>query len=103
MIERNKYLTEAMDECWHGHRDYNKPKFQCRKCGQHINRSWHPQQNDFSTLPGFGKLLDFMKRQDYWIEFVDEHPGLFLGYTFWFTDPDRFSNAVYSFLKGREV
>lgn len=62
---RDKYLTEAMGECWHESSDNY---YQCEKCGEYLPavsmRDWHQTHgNDFSTWEGFGKLIAFLDNE----------------------------------------
>lgn len=105
--ERDKFLTEAMGECWHGWRE-PKPKYigdarwPCT-CGE--NHGDIDFNNDFSTWEGFGKLWEWVQKQEWWILFVDDNQtdehGLetINGYLRRLINPDRFADAVYKFLK----
>ena len=66
--ELNKYLTEAMGECWHAW-DFQDMPFRCIKC-----KEYHPESgginNDFSTWEGFGKLWEWSIKQPWWNDFV---------------------------------
>ena len=57
--KRDKFLTEAMGECWH---DYVKTcgccPATCAKCGADEG---YTENNDFSTWHDFGKLLNSPK------------------------------------------
>lgn len=72
--EINKYLTEAMGECWH---EWGEVGCKCLKCKsiQYVNT------NDFYTNEGYGKLRDWYdgwdenKRErflDYLIDIIDD-------------------------------
>lgn len=96
-MERDRYLTEAMGECWHEINNQQllfSQRF-CTKCGE--NR---PAKNiDFSTWQGLGKLLPFADEK---IGF--EHIMIIFNNCWPFDDGfcDRFANALYEFLKSRE-
>jgi len=99
--QRDKYLTEAMGECWP---DFAPNGF-CRKCNCDKRFPYHI---DFSTWQGFGKLWEFVQNRKLISEFL-----------VWFTSrtvaqdygsnwirwelmtPDQRSDAVYEFLQGR--
>ena len=113
-MERDKFLTEAMGECWHEPKLANALQSVCKHCKQmryrstkHINENLAPewaQKYDFSTWQGFGKLWEWAEDQKWWDEFVDKDlvsrghkPWLFpLGWI----KPNNFANALYEFLKG---
>ena len=93
--EVNKYLTEAMGECFHVwdivEIPYTETLHDCRKCGVDTYVS-----QDFSTWQGFGVLWEWAQEQEWWSEF--------LSLPFKLTDfinPISFSEAVYTFLKDR--
>ena len=76
----NKFLTEEMDECWH----------------------------DFFTWEGFGKLLSYVREQEWLPEFlnlmdagshvVDGYGEILFDLQSDFIDPETFAKAVYTFL-----
>jgi hypothetical protein len=93
-IERDKFLTEMMGECWHeqGKANYAGGMFlfwTCAKCKEGFKKS---DINDFSAWEGFGKLWEFAIKQDWWQGFLNKQTTEII-------NPDRFSNAVYEFLK----
>ena len=102
----NKYLTEAMGECWH---DYLKllnddhsgsPHFICKKCDEH-HYSWDYQHSDFFTWQGYGKLWEWATKQEWWWKFWDvnipeDDRG---GGVVDFINPTNFANAIYEYLK----
>ena len=61
-IERDKFLTERMGECWHEgiHPLY---KSECRKCGWLYTQNTQTIHTNFSTWEGFGKLLPFAEQE----------------------------------------
>jgi len=101
--QRDKFLTEAMDEEWHR---CDENAFYCDQCRNNV-----PDSADFSTPDGFFKLWDFILMQPYKTELlIDYIPSIaaveecvgevreveLLAYT---VSPDRFANAVYEFIK----
>ena len=95
MSERDKFLTEAMGECWHewfiknnqlyranqiGINEYHGYGYQCT-CGfQRVNRvnwfigdvplfNYRCINNDFSTWEGFGKLWGWVQEQEWFWQF----------------------------------
>ena len=101
MNKRDKFLTEAMGECWHQVADpiYS---LHCLSCGElAINI-------DFSTWEGFGKLWEWSQEQDWW-------PDALMGPLFGWVDideetiacsvihPDLFANAIYEYLKENKI
>jgi len=107
MKERDKFLTEAMGECWHKWDPTNVEQgFTCRHCG----RQWHHllAKTDFSTWQGFGKLWEWAQKQEWFKDFCVETPMYSEGEDRdWIdamldlTHPDRFASEVHEFLKGR--
>lgn len=100
-VERDKFLTEAMGECWH---EVLRPMDtipHCKKCG--IRLFLDTQDNsDFSTWPGFGKLWEWAMQQEWFPEWIGWAKGP--GYAIAYLDidllhPDRFADALYNFLK----
>ena len=104
--ERNKFLTEAVGECWHDQALKLANATKCSKC----KKSWflgdENINNDFFTWPGFGKLREFY---DAW---TDEKRELFWRYTdynipeeAWLCDhiwhKDHTANLMYGFLKSQ--
>ena len=59
MSERDKFLTEAVGECWHEWSDIGDtpPRF-CKVCEKFEP---HTYSWDFSSWDGFGKLLKYMR------------------------------------------
>ena len=92
-IERDKFLTEAMGECWH---EVLGGQWNCYKC-----RNENTLNYDFSTWEGFGKLLEkardnqgvgIIVAQNILAKVIEKSMN---------NIPDRFANAVYEFLKER--
>lgn len=102
--ERDKFLTEAMGECWYEH---------TMTCGYNLTRTSEyisdikstSYPNDFSSWSGFGKLWEWAQKQDWWCKFLttkgrihDLNPLAFATNTS-LVSPDNFASAVYQFLK----
>lgn len=104
--ERDKFLTEAIGECWHHEGEtvadakHYVDFYICSKC----HKTWK-YRVDFSTWKGLGKLWPWAQKQEWWKTFIYEgytHPSKNVGSEVQMTifiDPDRFANAVYEFLK----
>ena len=111
--ERDKFLTEAMDECWHkwvrrGYLETSKmPGWLCINCNNGVGaihaHAPSPLRNDFSTPDGFFKLWGWAQKQEWWNSFVYEYTGVHLDALNLISliNPDRFSNAIYEFLKDK--
>lgn len=108
--ERDKFLTEAMGECWHEWETSDAMPdgwiFKCKKCSKKLRTldynemfpTFPYEGIDFSTWESFGKLLEWCKV--YGIEKDDIYlaqPTMSLS----FLTPDRFANAVYVYLKNK--
>ena len=118
MSERDKFLTEAMGECWH---DWiQKTRLGSGRCicqveGHYMayeNFVFHAEMNlDFSTPEGFFKLWNWAKEQEWWTIFrksqihrkIVKHDrgekdiwGLIPAELI---NPDTFANAIYNYLK----
>lgn len=99
--ERDKYLTESLGECWHGISRTNNPRHTCTKCGLKSDELYTFTFNNFSTPDGFFKLWNWAQEQEWFIPFTFKMSMIGDSYHMR-TDiihPDRFSNAVYKFLK----
>jgi len=108
--ERDKFLTEAMGGCWHVWKQiYSGGGSHCVHC----ERYWplfpdEPQQRiiqdcRISTWEGFGKLWEWAQKQEWWSVFyylVTYGEDANLQHII---HPDRFAEAVYEFLKGRDL
>lgn len=123
--ERNKYLTEAMGDCWHDEFiDHDKfcpyHRVSCAKCKAYIGDSIYYTKLDkeskhyspyvfgntnFSTPDGFFKLWNFAMEQKWWKCFCDwswniaDCTGTETSYLVWLVNPDRFADAIYQYLK----
>jgi hypothetical protein len=110
MSERDKFLNEAMGECWHvaGH-----PLYVCKcmkGCGTILNSpASKPVNLELSTWQGFGKLWEWAIDQEWWCEFEFSRPvnpdqsdifgGTLQEILQSLINPDRFATAVYEYLK----
>lgn len=108
--ERDSFLTEAMGLCWHELNSlYTRPH--CIKCGK--NEFDNPNFNlenykyNFSTWEGFGILWEFAIKQDWFINFYEDHMYGAVDRKYkptvhilrFFINPDGFANRIYEFLK----
>ena len=101
MEERNKYLTEAMGDCWHKWGMPDRFTVHCTKCKMNIGRNMNmPTKNNFSSWEGFGKLFGWASKQDWWEE---PHNDYYEVLPDKYIDPDKFANAIYRFLKYEEM
>lgn len=114
MSERDKYLTEAIGECWHEH-DFGTCPSKCPKCGitnRHVDmgEDFHDiiyQGANFSTPDGFFKLWEWVQKQNEWanefiyIFFEDSWKSGLTNSQFIYhqINPDRFADAVCAYLK----
>ncbi len=120
MEKQNKFLTEAMGECWH---DWTNKYFRCAHCDTHMGEVTGQYKsnlsdakfanNDFSTWPGFGKLWEWVKQRWWFDSFIlslqpthreseikeNLQEGVRIMQIMEFVHPDRFASAVYEFLK----
>ena len=103
--ERDKYLTEAMGECWH--EDFPV----CIKCGVIYDITvWEEDRVDFSSAEGFFKLWSWVQVQSWFESFMCKYGSVsYVTFSGGKVDsmhlntnlinPDRFANTVYEFLK----
>jgi hypothetical protein len=102
-IERDKFLTEAMGECWHIV-NYGR----CEKCNKVIHRD-RDEIDDyslnlhFSSWDGFGKLIGFINHntdmRDFISEYFDNGDGNWpFNWVARKINPDKFANALYEYL-----
>ena len=105
--ERDKFLTEAMGECWHEWKWIPGDGRSCKNCDIDLygrdNPTYSqivetPENPDFSTWVGFGKLWEWAIDQEWFHLFlmVDNKSG-----PVDVIHPDRFATAVYEYLKER--
>jgi len=118
-IERDKFLTEKMGQCWHNHSiiaggfvvnpfDHGKgPTRICDKCGQDwssftVYDRFGRVNPDLSTWPGFGLLWEWAQKQEWFTKFKYFYIGgatevfMKLGESI---HPDKFADALYEYLK----
>lgn len=105
MSERDKFLTEAMGECWHeweGHWTDYKKCLNCKTYDKLRNARW--KNNNFSTPDGFFKLWNWVNAQD-WIEDFEYKIGQ--GERGWYyktsINPDNYANEVYEYLNKEDI
>jgi hypothetical protein len=99
MSERDKFLTEAMGECWHECQP--RQPHNCVKCPESVP-DWGFVSDinpDFSTWTGFGKLAPWVEKKVLPSEVL---PLVTESRPFDDTFPSRFANALYQFLKDRQ-
>lgn len=105
MKDRDKFLTEAMGECWHS---WSYSDRRCLKCNLsytiiHVGFHIAPKDGgyiDFSTWEGFGKLWAWAIGQKWWDNFrwdIAKSPPHWIPQKI--INPDNFANAIYGFLK----
>lgn len=121
--KRDKFLTEAMGECWHEtfFREYGLTIETIRgefiekncTCGRitRIGKSYSAKDQQplcsnqsFSSWEGFGKLWEFCQKQKWWkIGFKANHWGVLETHIEFIPDliihPDLFADAVYEYLR----
>lgn len=116
--ERDKFLTEAMNECWHEFGETaGGPGFLECQCGAVFSLSeYSSANNNFSTPKGFFKLKDYLSsinRLDLFFDwYVAKRRKAYFGISIpcrveffkkcmlaLLKTPDRFADAVYEFLK----
>ena len=94
-IERDKFLTEAMGEKWWS---------QWEQTGDSEGCGYWVSKNDFSTPDGFFKLWKFCESNNWWVtvDHSDSIKGLRYSYgeiDLNLINPDRFADAVYTYLR----
>ena len=87
--ERDKFLTEMMGKKWYEDRD---------------GLGWKVWNYNFSAWNEFGELWTWAQQNKWWAEFVNQlvNKELTKAFPAYFIHPDRFADAVYHFLKGRQ-
>lgn len=101
-LERDKFLTEAMGECWHeGANNYGE--IVCQRCHRLVMEE---DRLDFSNWAGFGKLWEWAQKQEWFREFYYEFfaypPNADCTVSRWVAsriEPNCFANELYGFLK----
>jgi hypothetical protein len=106
MEEINKYLAEAMGECWHEFEIRKLPDSSfhgrvCCHCGDY--QTLAIPMLDFSTWEGFGKLWEFAIKQEWWNDFINSIGG----WTIWvepekIIHPETFAKSIAQYLQERE-
>ena len=109
--ERDKFLTEAMGECWHEKVHGNTGPLIWSKCSCGANLVCRDCNPNFSTWTSFGKLWEWAIDQEWWNKFeFSEYAGHNRNDEFGATlkdilqgliNPDRFATAVCEFLKDK--
>ena len=97
---RDKFLTEAMGECWH-ELSCRPSNNYCLKC-EKSNYVDGCVNNNFSTWQSFGKLWEWAKGQEWLDDFLRSKPHRAWLIPIAWVHPDNFANALYEFLKERE-
>lgn len=108
-MEINKYLTEAMGECWH---EVSQKHIYYGGCGRCIHckkivsvkyQSHECVRVDFTTWTGFGKLWEWATKQDWWPDFAQDHcwynPNYYVFIKCGLINPTTFAKAIYEFRK----
>lgn len=102
--EREKFLTEAMGECWHEKVSEFFPGVICISCGAYSEDDNY--RYDFSTPEGFFKLWKWAQKQTWWKKFIEPIGKIVCDCgecndcmidTHW-VDPDLFADIIYEFL-----
>lgn len=98
-IERDKFLTEAMGECWHDKAITNGILSECSKCK--VLHSYLYTNADFSTWKGFGKLVTEHNKIGLTTIEITELIQRCTPYEPTF--PDRFATQVYKILTSKAL
>jgi len=100
---RDKFLTEAMGECWHEWGSYNSA-VHTRFCNKCFADKRHGINTDFSTPDGFFKLWNWAQKQEWWLESADWlNGGLNTMHVYeYLINPNRFAAMVYNYLREKE-
>lgn len=97
-LERDKFLTEAMGEHWHEHT--MTCGYTMTRLGEYISDiKTTSYTNDFSTWSGFGKLWEWAQKQEWLCDFEERVTCFDYSPLFNIIHPDRFADAVCSYLK----
>ena len=108
--ERDRFLTEAMGECWHEFDaepslfgEWEDESNYCNKCSYRKGLNDVLPVNNFSSWEDFGKLWDWASSQVGLLRMItnelDENDSY--RWTHW-VHPDRFADAVYAYLKEKK-
>ena len=105
MNERDKFLTEAMGECWHEWEGHVSDYKRCMKCHKD---GGYPEgfrvrliNNNFSIWEGFGKLWEWAQKQEWWEGYLADAIPKYIAVCY--VNPDRFADAVYEYLSSAVV
>lgn len=117
MSERDKYLTEAMGECWHEWKSHRRHMSglsthivkECLKCDAVSYDEHKICNNNFSTPEGFFKLWNWAIEQEWWDNankysihgFADHMYDNADGAYDWI-NPDNLANAIYEYLTNKK-
>lgn len=98
----NKFLTEAMGECWHECQE-NPNCFFCPECAEGVYLT-----PDFATWEGFGVLWSWVVDQDWWLtEFKQKFWGVKKSHLEFMPDnfiyPISLALVMYKFLNETKV
>ena len=105
-LERDKFLTDQMGECYHSWKDFGDWS-ECTIChckSQFFVRSLQENLYNFSTWEGFGKLWEWSRKQEWWLTFTMRVNHDYLGHQVgeaiaWdIVDPNNFAAEVADFL-----
>lgn len=112
MSERDKFLTEAMGECWHEWENGYDPQstafsqraYRCAKCKRRGNGHVHLDylHDDFSTWEGKGKLWNWATQREWWLDFLWTVGASFATIPLRCVPPDGFANELHAYLKERK-
>lgn len=105
--EINKYLTEAMGECWHEWQAISKPvhgyRYCCTKCEKMVDKKLQNLTNGNLWI-AFGITWGWATKQEWWGKFTStftidgiQTPWIPKG----IINPTNFTKAIYEFLKER--
>ena len=116
-IERDKFLTEAMGECFHDWETSDAMPdgwiFKCKKCSEkwrtidynEMFPTFPYEGVNFSIWENFGKLWEWSQKQEWWGYFIHKNyckNGKQLTVDTMLSNlinPDKFADAVYEYLK----
>ena len=109
MSERDKFLTEAMGECWHTN---TKPYIRvCPDCdSREVTRSWDDVRTNFFSWQGMGKLREFYdtwgkyKQTDFrhYVYMNRPESSFSIPYYDYMWHKDNTANLMYGFLKDKK-
>lgn len=119
-IEREKFLNELLGKCWHEWKEIGRWDGiergyidVCTKCGleEHTLKMYGAEVIDFSTWEGFGKLWVFIKKQNWYINFVfkilwsgySPYPSSIMDIPDKYINPNELANAVFKYFREEHV